>query len=185
MEPQFAASFLNILLGRYNSFDDLWSLDKEVHRSLISLKAMKSTNNATASVNIDEKDDPIANLGLNFTLDKVYLDVVSTEELIPNGVSTLVTSDNVLTFIHRFANYKLNIETAPQCRAFLAGFRSMIPGEWMRLFSPREMQLLISGDDQRMINIADFRRNVNYAGGYHDSQPYIQVPKSLTSYFIF
>lgn len=189
VEPQFAAPFLNILLGRFNSFDDLWSLDKEVHRSLIGLKNMKLTSNSNGSTTStstsnttccvdsskDQGEDPIANLGLNFTLDKVYLDVVSTEELIPNGATIPVTSENVLTFIHRFANYKLNVETAPQCRAFLAGFRSIIPGEWMRLFSPREMQLLISGDDQRMINIADFRNNVNYAGGYHDSQPYIQA----------
>ena len=27
----------------------------------------------------------------------------------------------------------------------------------------------------RPIDIADMRRHVNYAGGYHDSQPYIQV----------
>lgn len=37
----------------------------------------------------------------------------------------------------------------------------------------RELQMLISGD-QRPIDITDMRRHVNYAGGYHDSQPYIQ-----------
>ena len=37
-----------------------------------------------------------------------------------------------------------------------------------------ELQLLISGE-QKPIDIADLRRNVNYAGGYADSQPYIQV----------
>lgn len=42
------------------------------------------------------------------------------------------------------------------------------------MFSRREMQLLISGDDARAIDLADFKKNVVYGGGYHESQPYIQ-----------
>jgi hypothetical protein len=33
---------------------------------------------------------------------------------------------------------------------------------------------LISGD-RRPIDIVDMKRNVNYASGYHESQPYIQA----------
>ena len=33
-------------------------------------------------------------------------------------------------------------------RAFLTGFREMIPVDWMRMFSAKELQLLISGDQR-------------------------------------
>jgi ubiquitin-protein ligase E3 C len=42
------------------------------------------------------------------------------------------------------------------------------------MFSPYEMQLLISGE-QKPIDIENMRQNVNYGGGYHDNHPYIQV----------
>jgi hypothetical protein len=166
VEPQFAGTFLNVLLGRTNQFDDLWSLDKEIHKSLVNMKALKST--------IQDRD-LIADLDLRFVMDSARMDVVETIELVPNGASVVVTKDNLHLFLHRFAHAKLNVEIAGQCRAFLAGFRSIIPAEWMRMFSRREMQLLISGDDQRAVDIEDFKRNVHYAGGYHPSQPYIQV----------
>jgi ubiquitin-protein ligase E3 C len=166
VEPQFAGTFLNVLLGRINQFDDLWSFDKEIYKSLTNLKTLR------ASI----KDvDLIAQLDMYFVMDVTRMDMTETVDLIPNGSNTLVTKDNLVQFIHRFAHAKLNVEVASQCRAFLAGFRSIIPATWMRMFSRRELQLLISGDDQRAIDIADFKRNVHYAGGYHETQPYIQV----------
>lgn len=41
------------------------------------------------------------------------------------------------------------------------------------MFSPQELQLILSGDRGR-IDVQDLRRNVVYHGGYADSQPYIQ-----------
>jgi ubiquitin-protein ligase E3 C len=49
------------------------------------------------------------------------------------------------------------------------------------MFSPREIQLLISGE-QKPIDIQDFRQNVNYAGGYSDSDPYIEVSPPVSQY---
>ena len=107
-------------------------------------------------------------------MDVIKNHLPSTENLIPNGHTIPVTRENVHSFIHRKAHYKLNLQTAEQSRAFLTGFRELIPVDWMRMFSPKELQVLISGD-KRPVNIEDMQRYVNYAGGYHPSQPYIQV----------
>jgi len=97
---------------------------------------------------------------------------ISTHELIPGGSHMPVTKSNLLEYIHRLANYKLNIETSKQTKAFLSGFRVLIPMEWMKMFNPTELQLILSGEKSK-INIRDLRGNVVYHGGYADNQPYI------------
>ena len=82
-----------------------------------------------------EKDDPIAALGMYFEVDKAGRDMRVTEELIPNGSSVLVTKANIHSYIHKYAHYKLNVETRQQTRAFLSGFRQLIPLDWLRIFS--------------------------------------------------
>ena len=42
------------------------------------------------------------------------------------------------------------------------------------MFNPRELQLLIGGED-RAIDIADMKVHTGYGGGYAESQPYIQA----------
>jgi ubiquitin-protein ligase E3 C len=162
VEPEFSSVFLNALLDRRNQMDDLHDLDEAMHRSLVAMK------HAAA------RGEDASAWGLFFEVDRVRDGQVVSEELIPGGAQVPVTRDNVHKFIHLKANYKLNVETAEQSRAFLSGFRDMIPVDWMRMFGPRELQLLISGD-KRAIDVADMRRHVSYAGGYADSQPYIEA----------
>jgi ubiquitin-protein ligase E3 C len=102
----------------------------------------------------------------------VYDNIV-TEDLIPQGSAIAVTNKNLHSYIHRLSHFKQNVLTNEQCRSLLAGFRDMIPLDWIRMFSPHELQLLISGS-QRAIDLDDLKRHVHYASGYHESQPYIQ-----------
>lgn len=80
---------------------------------------------------------------------------------------------NIHSYIHRLAHHKQNIEISQQCRSLLSGFRIMIPLEWIRIFSTRELQLIISGD-RRRIDIADMQRYVHY-NGYWETDAYIQA----------
>lgn len=54
-------------------------------------------------------------------------------------------------------------------------FRDLIPVEWIRLFNPHELQRLIGGEGGRAVDVEDLKRNTLYAGGYHQSQPVMQV----------
>lgn len=47
--------------------------------------------------------------------------------------------------------------------------------EWIRLFNPQELQRLIGGEGGRAIDVEDLKRHTLYAGGYHHSQPVMQV----------
>jgi hypothetical protein len=100
----------------------------------------------------------------------------SVVELMPNGANTLVTRHNLLSYIYLYANFKLNIEAGRECRAFLSGFRDLIPLRWIRIFSAQEIQMVIGGDSERPLDLLALQRHCTYSGGYHPSQPYIQVP---------
>ena len=159
VEPQFCLPFLNQLLGKQNALEDLKNMDAEYYSNLVKLK--------TLSV------DEIANLGLTFEL---TLGPNRTVPLLPGGSRMQVTKENVIHYVHLVAHQRLNIEGAPQTRAFLQGFRDLIPASWVRLFSAYELQKLVSGDDTvRGIDVANLKSAIVYQGGYHSSQPFVQM----------
>ena len=135
MEPQLAHPFLNQLLGQQNALDDLKNVDPEYYKHLSSLRRMSSKE--------------IEALGLTFELSTLRIDGIrpQTIELIPGGSNVIVTKQNAIRYVHLVAHRRLNIESAKQTNAFLRGFRDLIPAAWVRLFSPYELQRLISGDD--------------------------------------
>lgn len=171
-EPQLAGGFLNSLLGRVNEIDDLRYLDTGLLKSLLNLEKV-----------VEEGGD-VSVADLKFEHEVEYYGERKVHELVPGGSSILVTNDNVKSFIHRKANFILNVETKEPCHAFLRGFRCLIPTEWIRMFDHNELQLLIGGDNIS-IDLKDLRRNTNYGGGYHDSQPYIESFWAVLSSFTF
>lgn len=44
-------------------------------------------------------------------------------DLIPGGRDVVVTNSSVISYIHLMAHFKLNVQTARPCKAFLQGFR--------------------------------------------------------------
>jgi hypothetical protein len=155
VEPRFAKFFLNKLLGHYPSFDDLHSLDPELYRHLTFLK---------------KYEGEIADLCLTFEVASNAYGQSSSQELIPGGANIDVSNSNLIRYLHHVADYKLNRQIAQQSAAFLEGFRDLIPLKWLRMFSPQELHNLISGSSQT-VDLVDLKRNMTYAGGYHESQP--------------
>lgn len=45
------------------------------------------------------------------------------------------------------ADYKLNQRAKEQTMAFIHGFRTIISENWIKLFSPPELQRVLSGED--------------------------------------
>lgn len=154
LEPQFSPVFLNLLLGRTNSIDDMSYLDAQFYKSLMNIKQMIL------------RGEDIEELGLTFQ-------TTAGEALIPGGREAVVTKANALTYIYLLAKHKLNISVHAS-KAFLSGFREIIPVSWLQMFNPREMQSILGGE-LRPLDLEDLKRNVSYSGGYHPSQPYVQM----------
>eukprot|EP00980_Cylindrotheca_fusiformis_P022067 scaffold8962_cov123-Cylindrotheca_fusiformis.AAC.3 len=163
VEPQFCLPFLNQLLAKTNTTEDLKNLDEEYYKNLNKLRYLSEAE--------------IESLGLTFemTIGGENTSSPRTIELIPGGRSKSVSKKDVFQFIHLVSHQRMNVLGSVQTRAFLRGFRDLIPASWVRLFSASELQKLISGDDSiRGIDVSSLRRAMQYGGGYHQSQPYIQ-----------
>lgn len=161
VKPQFALFFLNKLLDRTNHIDDLYTLDPQLYKNLMSLKDIARSGNS------------VEDLTLYFVTSGDVMGAHRPRELVPGGAETLVTSSNYPEYQYRYADFKLNREIAQQSRAFLRGFHDLIPVDWIRMFDARELQMVIGGES-RFIDMDNLEANVNYSGGYHPSQPIIQ-----------
>ena len=72
--------------------------------------------------------------------------------------------NNCIEYIHRVANYRLNIQIERQFQAFRRGLGSVVPLQWLRLFNQSELQVLLSGAEVP-VDVADLKRNTKYSGG--------------------
>ena len=70
-----------------------------------------------------------------------------------------------MSYIHLLAEYRLGGAIATQNQAFLAGFRDVLPANWLTPFSAPELQVLISGAHSG-IDISDLKANTIYANGF-------------------
>lgn len=157
VDPQFCLPFLNQLLGKANSLEDLKNLDPTYYRNLTKLLSLRR--------------DEFESLGLTFEVS--IGSTGRTVELKPGGSHIAVTPENVIPYAHLLAHQLLNVQSVAQTRAFLRGFRDLVPASWVRLFAAHELQKIISGDD-RGLNVASLKVTMQYAAGYHPSQPIIQ-----------
>ena len=138
VEPRFGLIFLKKVLGRTNQADDLRFHDAAFFSNLMKLK----------SPDVDPSD-----LDLDFTItSSTTLAGQHTEtraqDLVPGGRSIDVTKTNVLSYIFHVAHHMLNVELSAAVKRFLKGFREIIPASWITMFSPRELQKIIGGDDE-------------------------------------
>lgn len=157
LELPLAHFFLKKFQHQLCDLHDLPSLDSDVYNSLIQLRSQKE--------NVDK-------LGLRFTITDTVYGVHEEVELKPNGKQIAVTSDNVVEYVYRFADYRLNKEVSTASKAFLRGFFDVIQAEWVQMFNANELGMLISGSMQGL-NMENLRRNTRYTGGYHDNHPVI------------
>lgn len=64
-------------------------------------------------------------------------------DLIPRGSEIAVTNDNRMQYIVLVSNYRLNVQIAPQCRAFYSGLFEIINPRWLRMFNQSELAILV------------------------------------------
>lgn len=156
----FAQFFVSQILGKahagvayYSYVDELPSLDSELYRQLTYVKHYKGD---------------FSDLGLTFSFDQDVLGQIVTHELVPGGRGVAVSSGNRISYIHHIAQFRMHTQIRQQVAAFAKGFRSIIPPEWLSLFSPPEVIRLISGDNSPL-DLKDLRKHTHYFGGFHDS----------------
>ncbi|KAJ3022338.1 UNVERIFIED_CONTAM: Ubiquitin-protein ligase E3B [Siphonaria sp. JEL0065] len=148
----FATFVYAKMLGRLNFFEDLPSLDTQLYKNLLFLKHYEG----------DASD-----LGLSFTIDESMFGKIVTKEIKPGGAGIMVANENKYEYIHIMSDYRLNQECKAQFKALVGGFRAVMPERYIRFFSPRELQTLMSGENVDF-DVSDLRKHTCYEGGYFD-----------------
>nr|XP_023025492.1 ubiquitin-protein ligase E3C [Leptinotarsa decemlineata] len=135
----------------------LKSLDPVLYRNLLYMR---------------DFNGDITDLGLDFTTVNNDLGETRIMELKPNGADIPVTNENRLEYIQRLADLKLNRQLKKQCTAFRNGLNSVVPLPWLKLFSHKELQVIIGGDTQE-IDLSDLFAHTVYGGEFGPDHPTI------------
>ncbi|KAI9023366.1 hypothetical protein DFJ74DRAFT_668881 [Hyaloraphidium curvatum] len=159
IDVPFGLFFYAKVLNRFNTFDDLPSLDPDLYKQLTFVK---------------HYDGDVADLGLTFSFDEEVFGKYETREIKPGGVAIDVTNDNKFAYIYLLSDFHLNRKARDQTLAFIKGFKSLIPDSWLRFFSPLELQRLLSGEGTDF-DVAELRACAAYEGGYSDAHPTIRA----------
>ncbi|CCH41378.1 E3 ubiquitin-protein ligase [Wickerhamomyces ciferrii] len=148
----FPLALYKKILGKKVGIDDYLELFPDTARGLLKLYEINN--------------DELENLDLFFeTTYKNYFDEPITKELIPNGSKIKVNKSNLDNYINEWVNFYLNDSIESQFKNFQNGFHNVIGGNSLSLFSPKEIELLICGNnDTCKIDINEFKSITKYQG---------------------
>eukprot|EP00948_MAST-09A_sp_MAST-9A-sp1_P001492 g1492.t1 len=111
------------------------------------------------------------NLCLDFSVVSDQFGVQTVIELKPHGVDIPVTEANKNEYIQLVINYYLDKTIKDQINAMLRGFRKLISEDAIRVFTAKELDLLLNGEPE--IDLDHLRSNVRYEGSYTETSPEI------------
>eukprot|EP00980_Cylindrotheca_fusiformis_P007262 scaffold1525_cov142-Cylindrotheca_fusiformis.AAC.62 len=101
-------------------------------------------------------------LDLTFSTEDHFLGRTRMVDLIPNGRNTPVTEENKGTFVSLVCQHRMTTAISSQIKAYLDGFYELVSPDLVQIFSPRELELLISGLPD--IDVHDLKKNTEYQG---------------------
>ncbi|KAF5840138.1 hypothetical protein DUNSADRAFT_17621 [Dunaliella salina] len=161
----------SLLQGRTPMFDDLRTLDPELHRSLLMVK---------------NYEGDVSDLGLTFSTTDDFFGLTTQHALLPGHGNTPVTNENRLLYCHLLADWHLNVRLGRPAEAFARGLAQLIPTTTLRLFNPKEFNQLVSGDSEEGgggVDVDDLRRHTKYGGGYRPDSSAVELFWKVVSEF--
>lgn len=154
LDAYFTRSFYKHILGKAVDYRDLEAVDPEYFKSLEWM-----LHNDITDV-----------LDLTFSVDTEEFGETQVIELKPNGQNIPVTEENKMEYVRLVTEQRLTLSIRKQIDAFLEGFHDIIPQPLIRIFSEKELELLISGLPD--IDVDEWRNNTELHG-YSQSDPVI------------
>ena len=156
LETHLGEAFLNRVLGRPFSLDQLSEIDESLYRNL------KFVNEC----------DSVEDLSLSFS---VSSGGAVDHELVPNGSDLPVTSSNKIRYVLLASWYYLARQLDRPAAAFAAGLSELLPLKRLGLFSPSEINLLVSGEQKKGFDVIELKANVVYGGGYSEHSKTVKL----------
>ncbi|XP_043270860.1 E3 ubiquitin-protein ligase Su(dx) isoform X2 [Venturia canescens] len=141
----FTMPFYKRMLNKKLIMKDIESIDPEFYKSLVWIKEN----------NIDE-----CGLELYYSVDFEILGQVIHHELKEGGDKIRVVEENKEEYMRLMTEWRMTRGIEEQTKAFLEGFNSVVPLEWLKYFDERELELMLCGMQE--IDVDDWQRNAIY-----------------------
>jgi HECT-domain (ubiquitin-transferase) len=145
LDAHFTHSFYKHILGVPVTYQDMEAIDPTYYKNLVTILSM-----------------PLEVLGLEltFSAESNEFGRAVTVDLVPNGQNIAVDDTTKLAYVQRITHHRMTNAIRPQIEAFLEGFHELVPPELISIFTPQELELLISGLPD--IDLDDLHANTEY-----------------------
>lgn len=151
----FIRPFYKMMLEKPIELKDMESVDSEYFNSLVWIK----------------ENDPLE-LDLYFAVDEESFGKTFQVELKPNGSNIPVTNENKNEYINLVIQWRFVSRVEAQMRAFLDGFKDLVPLSMLKIFDENELELLMCGIGT--IDVRDWKEHTNYKGDYNANHVVVQ-----------
>lgn len=147
LDAHFTRSLYKHMLGIKPTHDDMEAIDPDYYKNLKTI----------LEYNLDE-----LGLDLTFSTEDHSFGRTRMVDLLPNGRNSPVTEQNKSTYVSLVCQHRMTTAIKSQIKAYLDGFHELVSPELVQIFSPRELELLISGLPD--IDVHDLKQNTDYMG---------------------
>ncbi|XP_047021067.1 uncharacterized protein LOC124631018 isoform X2 [Helicoverpa zea] len=156
LEAWFTRALYRALLRLPPALEDVDALDAQFAASLRWLQSARC----------------VSSLELTFAVSERLADGrVLERELRPGGRELAVTERNKKDYLERLVRWRCTRGVADQTEWLVRGFHEVVDPRLVAAFDARELELVIAGAPE--LDVADWRNNTEYRGGYHDAHPVI------------
>jgi len=147
LDAHFTRSLYKHMLGLKPTYHDMQAIDPDYYKNLKMIL-----------------DYNLEDIGLDLTFSTIthWFGRSQTVDLIPNGRNIPVTDKDKEKYVNLVCQHRMTTAIEMQIKAYLDGFYDLIKPKLISIFTPKELELLISGMPE--IDIVDLKKNTEYHG---------------------
>jgi hypothetical protein len=119
-----------------------------------------------------ERGEDVADAGLTFTANVDMFGTSVAVPLVENGENVDVTGGNVARFVREYVDFLTNRSVALQFSKFREGFQKLFSRDYLRHFTPDELDILVSGE--QVLDWNNLEPHAKYIGGYRTASPQVK-----------
>jgi len=147
LDAHFTRSLYKHMLGLEPTHQDMEAIDPDYYRNLKSIL---------------EFELDVLGLELTFSIEDHSFGDTQTIDLVENGRSIAVTEENKEKYVRLVCQHRMTTAIQNQIKAYLDGFYELVSKDMISIFTPGELELLISGLPD--IDVLDLKSNTDYVG---------------------
>lgn len=147
LDAHFTRSLYKHMLGIEPTHHDMEAIDPNYYKNLKTILEYSLID---------------IGLDLTFSIEDHSFGRNQIVDLIPNGRTIPVTDGTKAQYVSLVCQHRMTNAIQSQIKAYLDGFYELVSPELIVIFSPRELELLISGLPD--IDILDLKKNTEYQG---------------------